>query len=90
MIVRDNGAFYIPGWEEHQNAEALEKIRENTRKRVAKHREKQKLLSCNVTCNVTERYSNATDKEKDIKNKKKILYIPLLKKRIALPLCWKM
>ena len=75
MIVRDNGAFYIPGWEEHQNAEALEKIRENTRKRVAKHREKQKLLSCNVTCNVTERYSNATDKEKDIKNKEKdIIY----------------
>lgn len=72
MIVRDNGVFCIPGWEEHQNAEALEKIREQTRKRVEKHREKQKLLSCNVTCNVTERYSNATEEDKEIdKDKEK-------------------
>lgn len=68
MITMDERLLMIPGWEEHQNVEALEKIREQTRKRVAKHREKQKLLSCNATCNATERDSNATeeDKEKEI------------------------
>lgn len=79
MIVTEEGFFAIPGWEEYQNAEGLEKLREQTRKRVARHREKQKLLSCNVTGNVTDHYSNATeeDKEKEIeleKEKEKIDY----------------
>lgn len=43
MIVMDNGFFSIPGWEEHQNAEALEKIREQNRIRKQKQREKQKI-----------------------------------------------
>ena len=43
MIVMDNGFFSIPGWEEHQNAEALEKIREQNRIRKRKQREKQKI-----------------------------------------------
>ena len=70
----------IAGWEEHQNAAGLEKIRNQTRKRVANHREKQKLLDeeCNVTCNVTVTQCNATDiekekeeeKNKNLKNKK--------------------
>ncbi len=68
MIDRDNKFLCIPGWEEYQNAEALDKIREQTRKRVAKYREKQKLLTSNVTCNVTGHYSNAIEEdiEKDI------------------------
>lgn len=45
----------------YQNIEGMDKIREQTRKRVAKHREKQKLLQCNVT--VTG--SNAADIEED-------------------------
>lgn len=76
MIVRDNGAFYIPGWEEHQNAEALEKLREQNRIRKRNQRQRQKLLiesESNVTkmsrdTNVTNADSHATeeDKEKEI------------------------
>lgn len=70
MIVTDSGFFSIAGWEEYQNIEGMDKIREQTRKRVAKHREKQKLLQGNVT--VTD--SNAADieeeKEEEIEREK--------------------
>ena len=45
MITRDGSELSIPGWEEHQNIDGLEKIREQTRKRVAEHRKRQKELS---------------------------------------------
>ena len=61
MIVTDSGFFSIAGWEEYQNIEGMDKIREQTRKRVAKHREKQKLLQGNVT--VTQ--GNATEREEE-------------------------
>ena len=66
MIVRNSDQLLsVAGWEEYQNVEGMEKIKEQTRKRVAKHREKQKLLDCNVTGNVTVTQCNATDKEKE-------------------------
>lgn len=66
MIVTDQGFFSIAGWEEYQNAEGLDKIREQTRQRVAAHREKQKLLSArNVTCNATVTDGNATEEDKE-------------------------
>ena len=70
--VDKEGYINIVGWEEHQNIEGLEKIKEQTKARVQKHRAKQKSsddsnVTCNVTetetqetCNVTERYSNVT------------------------------
>lgn len=64
MIVLEDGYFSITGWEEHQNIEGMDRIREQTRKRVAKHREKQKALSCNVT--ETLRNAIEEDKERDI------------------------
>lgn len=79
MIRMDaDNVIVIAGWEEHQNVAGLDKIRNQTRKRVANHREKQKLLDeeCNVTCNVTVTQCNATDiekeeeKNKNLKNKK--------------------
>ena len=58
--------YTIPNWEKHQNADGLEKIREQTRKRVAKHRENQRLaLECNVTSNATVTESNATEEDKE-------------------------
>lgn len=68
MIVTDNGFFSIPGWEEHQNAEALEKIREQNRIRKQKQREKQKIecvteMSRDVS--VTNLGSHATDIDKE-------------------------
>jgi len=65
MILQSEETLFITGWEEHQNVEGLEKIREQTRRRVAKCREKQKFLPSNVTCNVTVTESNATDKERE-------------------------
>ena len=74
MVQTDNGYFTIAGWEEYQNIEGMEKIREQTNKRVAAYRKRQKALlqstnDCNATCNVTVTESNATDKEEDIKIK---------------------
>lgn len=57
MIERIEGTVTIPNWEKHQQLDALEAGRENTRKRVARHREKQKMLALeigNVTSNVTD------------------------------------
>lgn len=65
MIQQKKETLLVTGWEEHQNAEGLERIREQTRKRVAKCREKQKLIPSNVTSNVTVTESNATDKEEE-------------------------
>ena len=64
MVTITEDIYSLTNWSEYQNKEGLDKIREQTRKRVAKHRENQKLLQSNVTCNVT---SNAavTDIEEE-------------------------
>jgi predicted phage replisome organizer len=66
MIEIIDGVITLPNWEKHQNIDGMEKIKEQTRNRVAKHREKQKNLALgNVTCNVTVTDGNALDKELD-------------------------
>ena len=45
MIELGENGIRICNWGKHQNIDALEKIKEGNRQRVAKHREKQKLLS---------------------------------------------
>ena len=59
MIVTNNGYFAIAGWEEYQNIEGMEKIREQNRIRKQRQREKEKLLPNNS--HVTSRDSHATD-----------------------------
>lgn len=49
----------------HQLIDGLDRIREQARKRVAKYRENQKQLPCNVTCNDTVTESNAIEEEKE-------------------------
>jgi predicted phage replisome organizer len=72
MIEFDEcGRLIIANWEKHQNVDALEKIREKTRVRVAKYRES-KLLQCNVTVTDDVTPSNALDKDID-KDKEKEL-----------------
>ena len=44
MIEVSNTGIYINNWHKHQNIEGLDKIREQTRLRVAKHRANQKQL----------------------------------------------
>lgn len=59
MIAFVDGVVTIPNWEKHQNIDGLEKIRQQTRERVARHRQKQKALvagqeQLKLECNVTE------------------------------------
>ena len=65
MIELVDDIICLSSWEKWQNVDKLSEIREQTRIRVAKHREKQKLLASNVTCNVTVTQGNATDIDKD-------------------------
>lgn len=71
MIVTDNGFFSIAGWDEYQNIEGMEKIREQNRIRQAKFKAKQKALPDNVSGNVIITEGNATDKEEDKDKEKK-------------------
>lgn len=61
MISVIDDVYMLSNWSKYQNEDGLEKIREQTRKRVAKHRANQKLLSCNVTGNATVTQCNETD-----------------------------
>ena len=67
MVEIIDGIIALPNWEKHQNIDGMEKIKQQTRNRVARHREKQKNLALggNVTGNVTETESNATEEEEN-------------------------
>lgn len=67
MIHTDNGHFTISGWEEYQNIEGLDRIREQNRLRKQAQRERES-LTMSRDSHVTERDSHATDKNK-IKNR---------------------
>lgn len=71
MVEIVNDTITIPNWEKHQSLEKIEKSKELTRKRVAAHRERQRLLAsgesgsaddvteCNGYSNVTVTECNA-------------------------------
>lgn len=67
MLENIDGIISIVNWEKYQNVEGMDKIREQTRKRVANYRAKKVLLQdiCNVTGNVTVTHSNATEEDKE-------------------------
>jgi len=71
MITVIDDIYLLTNWAKYQNEDGLGRIREQTRKRVAKHREKQKMLVGNVTCNVTVTECNATEEEEE--NRKEII-----------------
>ena len=68
MIEIEDDVICIPNWEKHQNIDGMEKIREQTRVRVANYRARQK----EITGNVTVTQGNATDKNRieEEKNRK--------------------
>ncbi|RDW17608.1 replication protein [Oceanobacillus arenosus] len=83
MIEIYDEVIYIKNWEKYQSVDKLEKIREQTRKRVAKHREKNALEQPNedVTLHVTQ--SNATELELELdieldKEKEVIPYVEII------------
>ncbi|WP_202975270.1 phage replisome organizer N-terminal domain-containing protein [Vallitalea guaymasensis] len=62
--IVENELISITNWDKHQNTDGLDKIREQTRNRVAKHRQKKaRLLTSNVTSNVTVTNGNAIEEE---------------------------
>ena len=66
MVEIIDGIITLPNWEKHQNIDGMEKIKTQTRNRVARYREKQKNLALgNATCNVTVTESNATEEDRD-------------------------
>lgn len=69
MIEIIDDILLVSNWEKYQSTEKLEKLREQTRKRVAKHRQKQ---VCNVTGNADVTQCNAIDREEDIDIDKEI------------------
>lgn len=79
MIDIIDDFIHVSSWEKYQNIEGLERIREQTRLRVARHREG-KAIDCNVTCNATVTHGNETDididreEDKDIDIRERIEY----------------
>ena len=74
MIVADSGFFAIAGWEEYQNIEGMEKIREQNRLRKQKQRENKKLLapmSRDSHGTVTECHATEEEKEEEKEEDKK-------------------
>jgi predicted phage replisome organizer len=73
MIVTNDGYFAIAGWEEYQNVEGMDKIREQNRIRQQRKRENQKLIpdvSRDSHVTVTLCHATEEDIEEEIKNKK--------------------
>jgi len=66
MIIRDGAFFCVAGWEEYQNIEGLDKIREQNRLRKQRQRERQKLLACDGHVTVTQGHATEEDKDKDL------------------------
>lgn len=63
MVEIIDDVYCLSNFTKFQNQEGLEKIREQNRKRVAKHREKKLLAQGNVTSNVTVTLRNAIEEE---------------------------
>jgi predicted phage replisome organizer len=74
MVVMDEGFFRVSGWEEYQNIEGMEKIREQNRLRKAAQRARQNALiesSRESHVTVTQCHAEEEEKELDIKSKNK-------------------
>ena len=62
--------LFIKNWEKYQNVEGMEKIRQQTRTRVAKHRAK-----CNVTVTQDVTQCNAAEEEEESDSEKEKEFI---------------
>ena len=75
MIVTDSGFFAIAGWNEYQNIEGMDKIREQNRIRKQRQREKQKLLlepSRDSHGTVPQGHAIDIEEERDIEEEKEL------------------
>ena len=65
MIEIIDDILHLSSWEKYQSTDKLAEIREQTRKRVAKCREKKLLSQGNVTSNATVTLGNAIEEDKE-------------------------
>ena len=72
MIEIIDNVYYLSSWEKYQNTDKLAEIREKTRQRVAKCREKKLLSQGNAECNVTVTLRNAIEEEEEKDKEKEI------------------
>lgn len=63
MVTIEDNVYALSNWGEYQNVEGMEKIREQTRQRVAKCREKKRLQAGNGNGNATVTLGNALEEE---------------------------
>jgi predicted phage replisome organizer/uncharacterized phage protein (TIGR02220 family) len=72
MIQIVDDVMQITNWQEYQNVEGMERVREQTRNRVAKHRERKRLMIENtrVTDDVTLHNVTVTEQNKNKKENK--------------------
>lgn len=71
MVVADSGCFKIAGWEEYQNIEGMDKIREQNRIRQKKWYDKQKQIA-NAIPNASLTLPNATEEDKEKEKEKEV------------------
>lgn len=65
MVIHQDGVYSIANWMEYQNVDGMAKIREQTRLRVAKCRERKRLTDGNATCNATVTDGNGIEEERE-------------------------
>lgn len=65
MIEVKGNIIILSSWDKYQNIEGLERIREQTRLRVEKCREKKRIQECNVTVTPGNALEGGEDQEKD-------------------------
>ena len=73
MVEIVDEAYFLPDWEKHQNVSGLEKIREQTKNRVAKYRQKSKDVTLPVTLQVTQGNAIETETEKELEEKQQTI-----------------
>jgi uncharacterized phage protein (TIGR02220 family)/predicted phage replisome organizer len=80
MIVSDSSYLFISGWQEYQNLEGMDKIREQNRLRKQNQRMRQR-LALEEKSHVMSRDSHATDIDKDIDKETYIYIVDYLNKK---------
>jgi predicted phage replisome organizer len=85
MIDRSNGIIQLVSWSKYQSCDGVDRVKEQTRQRVAKHRQKQSecnanVTQCNVTSNATVTLRNAIEEEKEEEEEKEKEYSSFLSK----------
>jgi|GEM_PF-634541 len=83
MVEVIDGTYFLAEWEIHQNVSGMDKIREQTKVRVARHRSNKKNVTVPVTLQVT--LSNGTETETETETEKQQQEIRLL--MVNTPFC---